>query len=152
MRLTRIGTLFLLGWSTLLMTSVTAQSRIVKIRRFEVDGKPVHKQFKVLLYIDGKVIKPVRIGNGFIVPSEVDHHGNIGVRFISERYNLFFQPVDNSKFDTDWIVGVDNKPFDEENTASQDADPRQQELVGIYYLEFLSKKGLDTRMVVKEYK
>ena len=144
--------LLLLGWSTLLITSVTAQTHVVKIRRFEVDGKALHKPFKILLYVDGRVIKPARIGNRFVVPSEIEHHKTVDVRFISEKYNLFFQSVDNSKFGTDWIVGVDNKPFDEENIASEDPDPQRQALVGIYYLEFLSKKGLDTRMVVKTYK
>jgi hypothetical protein len=57
-----------------------------------------------------------------------------------------------SKFDTDWIVGVDKKPFDKENTASEEPDPPGKKLVGVYYLDFVSKKGLDTKMIIKVYK
>jgi hypothetical protein len=137
----------------LLLTLPTyAQPRWVKISRFEVDGKEVHKRFRPLLYVDGKLIEPVRVRNSFVVPPEVEGHEYIDVRFVSEKHNLLFPAVHVSKFESEWVVGVDHKPFEKENIASEQPDPRAKKLVDIYYLSFISNKGLDTRMVIKVYK
>lgn len=135
----------------MLINPVKAQTDYVKVK-FEVDGREVKQKFKIMLYVNNQVIEPMVSENGFTTLPEIRSSEKVNVRFVSGEYNLFFDSVDISAFDTDWIVGVDNKPFDKENTASEEPDPPGKELLGIYYIHFVSKKGLDTRMVVKVYK
>lgn len=148
-----ISILLLTGCCVLLVNSAKAQTSAVKILRFEVDGKEVHKDFRILLYVNGKTIEPVRTGNSFAVPTELQGCENVGVRFLSGKYDLLFDAVHISKFSTDWIVGVDKKPFDEQNTASEVSEPPGRELLVIHYISFVPKDGGDgTRMIVKLYK
>lgn len=129
---------------------LAAQADRVKFR-FEVDGKQVDEKFKVLLYLSGKAVEPEMFGSSFTVPPEAQGRESAGVRFFSEKYDLYFDPVYLPKFKTDWTVGIDNKPFDEENADSEEPESPDKELSGIRYIHFVSKSGLDTRMVVKSY-
>ncbi len=153
MKIRTLSIVLLAGCCVLLANSAKAQARSVKILKFEVDGKEVRKGFKVLLYIGGKTIEPARTGNSFVVPPEVQGHENIGVRFLSGKYDLLFDSVHVSKFNTDWIIGIDNKPFDAENISSEEPDPPGRQLLVIHYMSFVPKDGGDgTRMIVKVYK
>lgn len=134
-----------------LANSVKAQTNCVKVK-FEVDGKEVKQKFKVVLYVSDKVIEPSVSETGFTVPPEIKEGDEVKVRFLSGEYDLFFDSLHSSKFGTDWVVGVDNKPFDKENTEPEEPAPDGKELSKIYYIIFLSKKGLDTRLVMKVYK
>ncbi len=152
MKIKTLSILLLAGCS-LLANSVMAQTRSLKILRFEVDGKEVHKDFKLLLYVNGKAIELVRTGNSFAVPTELQGCESVDVRFVSGKHDLFFNAVHISKFDTDWIIGIDNKPFDAENLSSEEADPPGRKLLVIHYINFVPKTGGDgTRMVIKIYK
>jgi hypothetical protein len=129
-----------------------AHAGAVKILRLEVDGREVHKDFKILLYDNEKEIEPVRDGNSFIVPSELQGRENIGVRIIWGEYDLTFDSVNISKFDTDWVVGVNKKLFDEEGTASEISAPLGKKLLMVYYISFVPRDGGDgTRMTVRVY-
>jgi hypothetical protein len=132
---------------------VQARPRVVNILKLEVDGREVHKDFKILLYVGGREIAPARAGNSFIVPTELEGHQNVDVRITWDEYDLTFDSVYISKFDTNWVVGVDKKPFDEENTASEIPPPPGKELVMVYYIDFLPKDGGDgTRAIVEMYR
>ena len=134
------------------LTSVNAQNRCVAVK-FEVDSKEADQPFKVLLYVDNKVIEPTVAGKSFIVPPELKGQEKVNVRFLSGDYDLFFQSVYMSKFNTDWVVGIDNPPFDNENIASETPDPPGKTLSVIWYIEFVPKdRGDGTRVVVKVYK
>jgi hypothetical protein len=137
--------LMLLCCVAILPSTAKAQAPSVKILQFEIDGKEAKDNFKIFLYLDGKAIEPVRIGNSFLVPSEIKNYKTVGVRFLSGGYDLFFNSVHPSKFSTDWIVGVDKKPFDQEYVTPKEA----RKLKLIYYLQFVSQQGDDTRLVVK---
>jgi hypothetical protein len=39
---------------------------------------------------------------------------HLGVLIIFGKYKLWFQEIRLSKFEEDWIIGVDKKPFSEE--------------------------------------
>src|SRR5947209_814174 len=129
MRINKLNILVVACCCAMLINSVQAQTRAVKILKLEVDGREIHKGFKILLYVNGKEIEPMRNGNSFIIPPELQSCENVGVRFLWGKYNLFFDSVNISKFNTDWIVGVDKKPFDEENTASAVSVPPGKELL-----------------------
>jgi hypothetical protein len=128
----------------------TTQSDRVKVK-FEVDGNEIKQKFKVMLYVDDQVIEPVMSRNRFMVPPEIKNNEWVNVRFLSGGYDLYFGAIHVSAFETAWIVGVDNKPFDKENTASEEPEPVDKKLSNIYYIHFVSKSGLDTRTVVKVY-
>jgi hypothetical protein len=152
MTMTAWKNLIVLCCCLLLSPSVRGQTDCVRLK-FEVDGKEVEGKFKILLYLGDKTIEPTLDGKSFIVPSEVKSENKIDVRFLADQYDLLFKSVDKSAFKTDWTVGVDNKPFDEENTASEVPDPREKDLLIIYYINFTPKgKGAMTRLVVKVYK
>jgi hypothetical protein len=122
---------------------VQAQDRHVKILRFEVDKKEIKSDYKIVFYHNGKIIEPTLNGNDFVVPKEIQDSA-VTMRFITKGYNLVFYPIYPSKFDTNWIVGVDKKPFDIENISPRKA----KKFKLIYYLQFVSDKGDDTRIVV----
>jgi hypothetical protein len=117
--------------------------RQVKVLRFEVDKKEIKSSFKIILYLNDKEIEPVRDGNSFFVPQEVDN-SIVTVRFISSGYDLLFHPIYPSKFDADWIIGVDNKPFDTDNVSPEEA----RNVKMVYYSQFVSREGDDTILVV----
>jgi hypothetical protein len=130
---------------------VVAQERAVKIVRFEVDGKPLTQPFKISLTVRGKTTEAKATKDRFVVPSDLPESETVDVRFESGTYNLFFESVQITKFNTDWIFGIDTNPFEPENVESVEPDPPGKELSRIYYLSFHSKDGPDTRMIVKEF-
>lgn len=135
-----------------LVGSVSAQSQSVTIK-FEVDGKEVDQKFRVLLYFDNKVIEPTVVEKSFIVPPELKDQEKVNVRLLSGEYDLSFESVYLTKFKTDWVVGIDNPPFDDENIASEQRNPPGKTLSVIWYIDFVPKdKGDGTRVVVKVYK
>lgn len=148
MKLKKPCTLPVACCALLFVMAAHAQLPTVKILRFEVDGKEVKEDFKITLYANNQIIEPLRVEDGFIVPPEIRSCENVGVRFLSENYDLVFDQVYLSKFDTDWIVGVDNKPFDQEYIEPKEA----RKLKLIYYLQFVPRRGDETRMVVKVHK
>jgi hypothetical protein len=133
--------------------SVRAQSNCVKVK-FEVDNKEITSQdFKVKIYADGQIIEPVIYEHNFIVPPEVKNYEKVDVRFLFGKYNLFFDSVHVSAFQTDWVIGIDSRPFDEENIASSNDDTIDKDLLLIYYIDFIPKnQGAETRLVIKVYK
>ncbi len=137
--------LMLLCCSGLFTSSATGQTEMVKVN-FEVDGKEVRQKFKIMIYAGDEIIEPCIVEDGFIIPPEIKKYEKVGVRFLSEGDDLFFDPVYLSKFKTDWVVGVDRKPFAPENISS--SRPRKKTKL-IYYINFISKDGDGTRMVVE---
>ena len=122
-----------------------AQSEMVKVN-FEIDGKEVREKFTIMIYTGDKIIEPCIGEDGFVVPPEVKKYEKVGVRFLSAGHDLYFDSVYRSKFETDWVVGVDRKPFAPENLSS----PRSRKKTKlIYYLNFISKTGDGTRMVIE---
>jgi len=118
---------------------------VVKVN-FEVDGKEVGKKFKITLFAGNEVIEPSVVDGGFIVPPEIKKYETVGVRILSGGDNLRFDDVYLAKFETDWVVGIDREPFAPENLIPS-RPPEQTKL--IYYIDFISKTGVDTRLVVE---
>ncbi len=132
------ATIFLLG-----VASVFAQEKRVKVVRIEVDGQEVKTKFKVDIISGekkGKVYNAKIDGSSFIVPAEVVGK-NVGVIFRFKNYAATFFFVSPPNFDNDWTVGVDTKPFAEENVAS--SDPPDTAI--IYYV----KLGTETKAALK---
>lgn len=112
---------------------------------FEHDGKPVKQKFKILIYAGGKLINPPRFENAFVIPPEIKHEEKVRVRIFFGKHNILFEPIYLSKFETDWVVGIDHKPFDQEYVNRKDAPYVKR----IYYLRFVSGTGDDTQLVLK---
>ncbi len=129
----------------LFATEGAAQNNQVKFN-FEVDAKPVKEKFKVLLYLDGKAIEPKMCGDSFTVPPEIEGRENVGVRFLSGKYDLYFDPVYLKDFKTDWTIGIDNKPFEKDNI---NAERNYENIALIRYIKFNPKDG-DGFMITAE--
>jgi hypothetical protein len=130
--------------------STEAQSWFVKIR-FEVDGKHVLSgKFKVLINADGQTIEPRLLDNGFVVPPEVSHSKKIELRFVSGEYDLLFSPLTKDHFDSEWIIGVNNPPFEKRSEVPLVKDGKELRLV--YYIEFHPKSAEGTKWVTHVYK
>ena len=142
---------FLLISTLCLSVFAVAHAQVNSVHlKFEVDGKPINKPFKVQIYIQDKVIEPLIAANSFEVPPEIESVEKVSVRFLCGKYNLFFDPVYAPKFKAqDWVVGVDTKPFDPEN-YTQTEDKRKPKV--IHYIEFNSTEGDGTRLVVSTFK
>lgn len=111
---------------------------------FRVNDKEQQQNYKILLYVDDREIEPMLVDGGFLVPPEVKTAKTTEVRFQSGTYDLFFGALHPAKFTTDWTVGVDTKPFDPDNL--RDEAPGKIQI--IYYIDFESKLGDGTRLVI----
>jgi hypothetical protein len=139
--------LVILGVVASLAITVSAQSKSVRFK-IEVDGKPIKSETKIILYFGDEKIEPITSGNSFLLPPQLQKYERVNVRFISGKYNLLFESIYLSKFEGEWVIGVDNKPFDKENsTSAQPGRPIKQ----IYYINFNPLHGDGTRMVVISY-
>ncbi len=107
------------------MLTVKAQTNCVKVK-FEVDGKEVRQKFKIVLYFNNAIIEPSVSKKGFAVPLEIGDSNEVSVRFLSGEYDLFFDSLHISALDTDWIVGIDNRPFDKDNIEPEEPAPPVQ--------------------------
>lgn len=133
---------------SLLVSQVNAQLKPVKFK-FEVDGKPVKSQPKIILYVGDKKIEAEISGSSFVVPPEFQKQEKVNVHFISGKYDLLFESVYLSKFEGEWVIGVDKKPFDKDNAASAQLG---RQIKQIQYINFNSTQGDGTRIVVISYK
>lgn len=126
----------------------TPQTKAVRILKFEVDGRRIEKNFKILLYVSKQVIAPTINENSFVLPPSVREQESIGVRFLCGKYNLFFDHVAVSSFDVDWVIGIDHKPFKQEYVEAEEA----KKLKLLYYISFVPKDADGSRLVVKVFK
>jgi hypothetical protein len=123
---------------------VQAQTVITKITKIEIDGKKVKKDYKVLLYSENKSVEAKRTVDGFIVPAELRGKEQLGVAITFGKHKLNFSDIHISNFDTDWIVGVDKKPFSDEVIYLDGAKAAKS----AYYITFISDTGLDRRLTI----
>jgi hypothetical protein len=127
---------------------INAQSESTKVVKLEVDGKEVKKSYEVSFLINGKWHKAERTSTGFVVPTELKGEEYLAVLITFGKFQLEFSRLHISAFRTDWIVGVDKKPFSEEFVRREE----MKETRRVYYIIFQSQSGLDTRLVIKEKK
>lgn len=106
---------------------------------FEVDGKPVKQNFKVIFYFEGNEYES-RIAKGRLsVPLELAGAANItGVRFSSKKYDISFSPLFHKDLDAKWTLGIDTKPFNVDNTYTSEPYENVQR---IQYLRVRPRKG-----------
>src|SRR5512138_3294317 len=90
----------------LFVFTVNGQSRSVKFR-FEVDGRPIKSQPKIVFYAGDEKLAAVISGDSFIFPFQLQKQEKVDVRFISGKYDLLFESVYISKFEGEWVIGVD---------------------------------------------
>lgn len=137
-----------LFFSLLFIGDLVAQDKKVEFR-FEVDGKPVRQKFKVQLDIDGKIIEAKLSKNGFYLPLEFQHCKTceiFAVRFTSKKYILAFDGVYRKNFDSNWVLGIDNRPFDVDNI---NISTSYENIRTLHYLGFRPKDDeIATRLTV----
>jgi hypothetical protein len=142
----RLAILFAL----LFMFVADAQSQQKSIQlKFQIDGKTITKTARVDFLVANKTIRAKVRKNAFLVPSEVAEVREFGVRLTFGKRKLIFSPVYKSDLTVrQWIVGIDNKPFDQEYVEPSLA----QKLKYLYYITFVSEQGENTRLVIRVYK
>lgn len=113
--------LLLLCGAAILPTRTAAQNEGIKLT-FEVDGVPVAQNLQILFYHNNKEFE-AELKNGVLfVPPELAGLRFVDeVRFKSEKYDLRFRYFIPIKYepDTEWVLGVDNKPFDPVNLSEK---------------------------------
>jgi hypothetical protein len=113
-----------------------AQTTHVKVNALEVDGKPVKASFKVRIVVGDKVLDAKTDESGFFLPAAAVGK-DVGVLFEFKKYLLTFFFVKAVYFDSDWVVGVDTKPFDPQYLGSSDPD----DTASISYLRLANPDG-----------
>ena len=114
----------------LFVETAKAQTNPIKVH-FRVDGEEVHQPSRIEISLNGLVLKPKVENESFIFPPEFWNEEKIALRFISGKYDLDFENIPLKKFN-EIDIGVDNKPFEEENLPSEPIPDK--ELVFIYYI------------------
>lgn len=141
-----VGILFISYIFVISITPSIAQSNEVKFK-FERDGKVIKQNFKVFLYIDGVEFEAKTSKDSFFIPLEVQGRDYVAVRFISKKYNLYFNPIFTKDFKADWTIGIDNKPFENENINTSLS---YDNVCSIHYVSFSPKGGgIATRLIMR---
>jgi hypothetical protein len=91
-----------------------ACSASARVLRFEVEGKQVTKDFKVLFRINNRWIKSKKLENGFSIPDVLRTSEYLTFLISLGKYKLEFHNIHCSKFSEDWVVGIDEAPFSDE--------------------------------------
>jgi hypothetical protein len=118
--------------------------QVVQIIRFEVDGKEVSAPFQIQLYANHKWITPERLPNGFVVPIGLANSEDVKVHFQSGTYDFLINPIYQRKFSSDWIVGVDSRPYGAAKTGPENT----KNLKVTHYIQFVPASVEPTKLVV----
>lgn len=124
-----------------------AQAVSTNILRIEIDGKEVRKSYQVFFLSNDKWVEAEKTSTGFVVPGELKTEEHLTVLITFGKQKLWFPDIHISKFNTDWIVGIDKKPYSDEFIRPEEAKITKR----VYYIQFLGV-GLVTQMVVTEKK
>jgi hypothetical protein len=137
MKLFRI--VFLALVSVLLTITVEGQDRITKIR-IQLETQIVDWDYRIKVYTADKEVEPLYEDGGIILPEDFKNEKEICIRFSSGEYTLDFGAIDVSDFMTEWVIGIDNDPFEDRNVGHLPGEDR----VGpglLYYIMFFRENG-----------
>lgn len=111
----RLFTILSLLLIPLIGVTTTAEDRTIKVA-FVEDGKVKDAAYKIKLYVGEKEFDPIYSGGGFILPDEIDSPVLELKIIIKDRLQMNFPELRREWFKTKWlVVGIDNKPFEQEN-------------------------------------
>jgi hypothetical protein len=120
----------------LFICHVEAQGNKVNVSCRE-DGKKADIKYKIKFYVQDKESEPNYVEGGFILPEDLDS-AKIGVKIIFEKAEINFGQINQELLKTDWVIGVDNKPYEKANVGHLPGESRDQGNL-LYYLEFRDK-------------
>jgi hypothetical protein len=95
----------------LLSVAANAQPASTRIVGFTIDTKDVKQPFRVFLYAGGKEFEATRTQNGFLIPRELLGNPEIVTKIRVGKYELNFGGIPRDKFELDWQIEIDTKPF-----------------------------------------
>lgn len=109
--------------------------QFVKVQ-FEDEGivSDMYKSLKIEFKIGDSIIEPLMFLNGFIVP-EFNNITKIDIYVAYKGKKIYFKNIATQKFSADWTIGIDKKPFKQENPVPQG------HFKIIYYIKFEPKGG-----------
>lgn len=139
--------ILLLVFLAMTFSIVQGQSLSTRLEKIEINGKEAKKSYKVFFLSNDKWIESEKTSTGFIIPSELKCEEYLTILITFGKYKLEFSKIPISKFNEDWIVGVDKKPFSEEYVKPEEMESIKR----VYYIQFLGKSEV-TQLVVKEKK
>lgn len=128
------------------LAKVNAQPQTTRIVRLEVDGKQVKKSYRIFFLSEGTWAEAQKTAAGFKLPRAIENEEYLTLMIAFGKYRLKFDKVHVSNFRTDWIVGVDTKPFSEEFVRPDE----QRAIEQIYYIQFVGEP--DRQLIVTKLK
>ena len=103
---------------------------------FREDGVKKELTYRIRISINGQEAEPVYSDKGFLVPRGVKGEKvRVKVTFCDKVID--FGEVDGELFETEWIVGIDNKPYEQSNVGHLPGPMRERGSI-LYYIEFMS--------------
>lgn len=143
----------ILGCLFAFIGSIRAQTNIVHVLPFLLDGKEVGCEYKITLYVDGKKLTPSVEENSFKVPTEISKAKKIALRLTCGTYKLSFNSLRPSDFvyndsKYEWVVGIDRQPFEEVYVYSTIEDKVKE----VHYIKFQPDGYVSTYLPVYIYK
>ncbi len=121
-----------------------AQMPPTRIVRIEIDGKEIKTSYDVFFLVNKEWVKVKQTPCGFQIPDELKNNEFFDFSIAFEKYQLDFSQIHISKFNTDWIVGIDKKPFSDENVDPQNVSSTKM----AWYINFLGAERV-TRVVIR---
>ena len=92
--------------------------------------------YRVRVSLKGQEAEPEYSSKGFLVPSGVKGE-KVRVKVTFGDKVIDFGEVDGELFETEWIVGIDNKPYEQSNVGHLPGPMREESNI-LYYIEFMS--------------
>jgi len=102
------------------------------------------KELRVFFQLQRTWIEAVRTRRGFIVPDALTNEEYVTILIKIGKRQIEFSEVHISKFQTSWIVGIDEPPFSRKVVESAEAD----NLEIVYWIEFSGEPGTVTTVKV----
>src|SRR5436189_448826 len=124
-------TKYMAGYLLLILCAfypIHAQESFTNVARIEIDGKETKKAFKIFFRGKDDWMEAPKKHRAFSIPAELRNCRYFDISIAFGKYQLDFSQIYISKFRTDWIVGVDTKPFSDENVEPEEVD--KTELAG----------------------
>ena len=139
--------LVLIIGATPICGSVHPQSKNVAVS-FKVDEEEKKLPYRIWLKTDEVEIEPDYVEGGFIKP-QVSKTTKTGVKITLGEETVEFGEVDNELFDTEWVIGVDNKPFEASNVNHLPGPMRDSGKI-IYFIDFMSDGFIKYKISVRK--
>lgn len=126
-------------------TPIKAQERKVAVT-FKEDGNVKSIVYKIKLRVNDEEVEPQAHEKGFVFSKEIVAD-KVKVTVTIGSRDVDFGEVKKELFETDWVIGIDNKPYEKENVGHLPGHMREEGDI-LYYIEFHAEGRIKYKITI----